>query len=129
MGQRDVLFGSDDPHTVSRAIARFGADRFGGVRWAESLAPGRSIGRHVQGAGSMTSHQPDTGRQIQLLNALPHAALLVDEGFNILEANNAAEVFFRTSLAIMRREGLKHFVPFGSPVFHHRPGRVIDGAH
>ncbi len=55
--------------------------------------------------------------QVRLLNALPHAALLVDEQFQILEANNAAEVFFRTSLAIMRREGLKHFVPFGSPVF------------
>lgn len=55
--------------------------------------------------------------QLQLLNALPHAALLVDESYAILEANNAAEVFFRTSLAIMRRQGLGHFVPFGSPVF------------
>jgi two-component system nitrogen regulation sensor histidine kinase GlnL len=76
----------------------------------------------------MTSHQPDTGRQMQLLNALPHAALLVDEGFNILEANNAAEVFFRTSLAIMRREGLNHFVPFGSPVFATIDQVVSDGA-
>ncbi|MFK7793655.1 MAG: nitrogen regulation protein NR(II) [Devosiaceae bacterium] len=56
-------------------------------------------------------------RQVQLLNALPHAALLVDQDFAILEANNAAEIFFRTSLAIMMRQGLKYFVPFGSPVF------------
>jgi two-component system nitrogen regulation sensor histidine kinase GlnL len=56
-------------------------------------------------------------RQLQLLQALPQPAVLVDANYTILEANNAAEVFFRTSLAIMRREGLKHFVPFGSPVF------------
>lgn len=76
----------------------------------------------------MTVYEPVSGRQVQLLNALPHAALLVDEGFNILEANNAAEVFFRTSLAIMRREGLKHFVPFGSPVFSTIDQVVSDGA-
>lgn len=76
----------------------------------------------------MTVQEPDSGRQVQLLNALPHAALLVNEGFNILEANNAAEVFFRTSLAIMQREGLKHFVPFGSPVFATIDQVVADGA-
>lgn len=56
-------------------------------------------------------------RQLQLLQALPQPVLLVDADYRILEANNAAEVFFRSSLAIMRREGLKHFAPFGSPVF------------
>ena len=56
-------------------------------------------------------------RQVQLLNALPMPALMIDPEQNILEANNAAEMFFRTSLAIMRRHGLRYFVPFGSPVF------------
>lgn len=56
-------------------------------------------------------------RQVQLLNALPHPALMLGADYTIIEANNAAEIFFSTSLAIMRREGLKHFVPFGSPVF------------
>lgn len=56
-------------------------------------------------------------RQVQLLNALPHPALLIGADYTILEANNAAEIFFATSLAIMQRHGLKHFVPFGSPVF------------
>ena len=67
-------------------------------------------------------------RQIQLLNALPHAALLVDDTYAIIEANNAAEIFFRTSLAIMRREGLKHFAPFGSPVFSTIDQVAADGA-
>lgn len=56
-------------------------------------------------------------RQVQLLNALPHPALLIGEDYTILEANNAAEIFFTTSLAMMRRRGLTHYVPFGSPVF------------
>lgn len=67
-------------------------------------------------------------RQVQLLNALPHAALLVDGAFRILEANNAAEVFFRSGLSIMRREGLKLFVPFGSPVFSTISQVISDGS-
>lgn len=65
---------------------------------------------------SFDKHASDT-RQMQLLNALPHPALLIGADNTILEANNAAEIFFSTSLAIMRRHGLKHYVPFGSPVF------------
>ncbi len=65
----------------------------------------------MSNAGSESQRQ-----QVQLLNALPHAALLIDRSYKILEANHAAEQFFRTSKAIMRREGLEHFVPFGSPV-------------
>ncbi|MBV6657967.1 MAG: two-component sensor histidine kinase [Devosiaceae bacterium] len=42
---------------------------------------------------------------------------MVTEDCSILEANLASEEFFRTSLAIMRREGLRAFVPFGSPLF------------
>ncbi|MEM6383554.1 MAG: ATP-binding protein [Pseudomonadota bacterium] len=56
-------------------------------------------------------------RQVLLLNALPHPAILIDRDCNVLEVNDAAEMFFRTSLAIMRREGLRAFVPFGSPLF------------
>lgn len=56
-------------------------------------------------------------RQLQLLNALPHPALLIGPGHAILEANYAAENFFSTSISIMRRRGLTHYVPFGSPVF------------
>ncbi|MGD1887468.1 MAG: nitrogen regulation protein NR(II) [Cohaesibacteraceae bacterium] len=52
-----------------------------------------------------------------LLQALPHPAILVGRDYRVVEANNAAEIFFRTSLAIMRRQGLRSFVPFGSPVF------------
>lgn len=56
-------------------------------------------------------------RQLQLLNALPHPALLIGADHTILEANYAAEIFFSTSIAMMRRRGLTHYVPFGSPVF------------
>ena len=59
----------------------------------------------------------DDALQLLLLQALPHPAILVGSDHRVVEANNAAEIFFRTSLAIMRREGLRSFVPFGSPVF------------
>ncbi|MEM1289629.1 MAG: histidine kinase dimerization/phospho-acceptor domain-containing protein, partial [Pseudomonadota bacterium] len=62
----------------------------------------------------MISSRPDL--QSQLLNALPNPAFLISNAYSILEANNAGEMFFRTSLAIMRREGLRAFVPFGTPV-------------
>lgn len=66
---------------------------------------------------NLSDQDASNARQTRLLNALPHPALLIGAGYTILEANNAAEIFFSTSLAIMQRHGLKHYVPFGSPVF------------
>jgi len=51
-----------------------------------------------------------------MLNALPHPVLLVDRDLSIESANIAAEAFFQSSIAVMTRHRLNHFVPFGSPV-------------
>jgi two-component system nitrogen regulation sensor histidine kinase GlnL len=42
--------------------------------------------------------------------------LLLDGANRIVHANDAAEGFFRVSLAVLVRYGIDHFVPFGSPV-------------
>jgi two-component system nitrogen regulation sensor histidine kinase GlnL len=53
---------------------------------------------------------------IPVLNALADAILVVRRGGAIEFANMAAEQFFDTSLAQMRRRGLAHYVPADSPV-------------
>jgi len=50
------------------------------------------------------------------LDSLPHPVLLIDGASRIIHANDAAEGFFRVSLAVLVRYGIDHFVPFGSPV-------------
>jgi two-component system nitrogen regulation sensor histidine kinase GlnL len=51
-----------------------------------------------------------------VLNALPHPILLIDERGSIVGANAAAETFFSTSSALLRRQPLVSLVPFGSPL-------------
>jgi two-component system nitrogen regulation sensor histidine kinase GlnL len=51
-----------------------------------------------------------------LLDALPHAVLLIDRTGRIVEANIAAETFFQASTNVLRRHPLEYFVPFGSPL-------------
>ena len=59
----------------------------------------------------------DDGRaRSGLIDALPHAVLLIEESGQILEANAAAETFFDSSASLLRARPLSSFVPFGSPV-------------
>jgi two-component system nitrogen regulation sensor histidine kinase GlnL len=51
-----------------------------------------------------------------LLDALPHAVLLIDRAGCIVEANTAAETFFQASTNVLRRHPVAYFVPFGSPL-------------
>ena len=52
----------------------------------------------------------------ELLNALPHAVLAIDSDDVVQEANAAAETFFDTSRAAMRRRKFETLLPFGSPL-------------
>lgn len=47
---------------------------------------------------------------------LPIPIIVVDDGGRVLQANNAAEDFLQTSLAMLRRMTLPELMPFGSPV-------------
>jgi two-component system, NtrC family, nitrogen regulation sensor histidine kinase GlnL len=51
-----------------------------------------------------------------VLNALPHPVLVVSPDARVVEANIAAEAFFETSIAMLQRQSLREFVPFGSPL-------------
>ncbi len=51
-----------------------------------------------------------------LLSALPHPILVVAEDERIIYANTAAEVFFESSLAVLRRQRLDEVMAFGSPM-------------
>jgi len=52
-----------------------------------------------------------------VLNAIPHPVLMVGPSDRIVAANQAAEAFFQNSTAVLARHDLRHFIPFGSPVF------------
>jgi two-component system nitrogen regulation sensor histidine kinase GlnL len=51
-----------------------------------------------------------------VLNALPHPVLTVTSEGLVTFANNAAEVFFGASAAVLGRHRISDFVPFGSPL-------------
>lgn len=51
-----------------------------------------------------------------MLNALPHPVILVAPDGTIEHANDAAQVFFKASSTSLKKHGLVHFVPFGSPM-------------
>src|SRR5262245_32044875 len=51
-----------------------------------------------------------------VLNSLPHPVLVVGPDGKIVEANVAAESFFESSIAFLRRHALREIVPFGSPL-------------
>ncbi|MCW8790423.1 hypothetical protein OQJ44_13165, partial [Enterococcus faecium] len=46
-----------------------------------------------------------------VLNALPHAVMLVDRNGLVGAANDAAQAFFQASLSVLRRHQLKDLVP------------------
>jgi len=51
-----------------------------------------------------------------MLNALPHPVITVAPDGKIADANVAAEQFFDSSVAVLRRHLLRDLVPFGSPL-------------
>jgi two-component system nitrogen regulation sensor histidine kinase GlnL len=51
-----------------------------------------------------------------VLNALPHPVVTIEQDGRISGANQAAEIFFQNSSAVLLRYDLAHFVPFGSPL-------------
>lgn len=53
-----------------------------------------------------------------VLNALPHAVVMVDADGFIISANWEAEAFFSASLSHLTNHKLQEFMPFGSPVLY-----------
>jgi two-component system nitrogen regulation sensor histidine kinase GlnL len=51
-----------------------------------------------------------------MLNALPHPLLMISADGRIVDANVAAEHFFESSAAMLRRHMVRDLVPFGSPL-------------
>ncbi len=51
-----------------------------------------------------------------LLDALPHPIVMIDGAGHVTDANSAAQDFFQASIAVLRRQPIAHFVPFGSPL-------------
>ncbi|GGE45440.1 PAS domain-containing sensor histidine kinase [Agaricicola taiwanensis] len=51
-----------------------------------------------------------------IINALPHPILLVDASDRVIGLNVAAESFFSASAAVLKRQKLDEFIPFGSPL-------------
>jgi len=65
---------------------------------------------------SLTEPENRTTDAFPVLNALADAVLVIRRGGAIAFANMAAEQFFDSSLAQMRRRGLAYYVPADSPV-------------
>ena len=68
---------------------------------------------------SNTPHGKDAdlaGQAARVLNAMPNPVLAIAPNGQVLDANPAAELFFDTSLMLLRRETLKNLMPFGSPL-------------
>lgn len=51
-----------------------------------------------------------------ILNALPNPVMLIAPDGHVADANMAAEAFFETSIQHLKRQSLKDFIPFGSPM-------------
>ncbi len=58
--------------------------------------------------------KPDAAQIV--LNTIRHPVIMVDEGGFITFANSDAEDFFRSSAAILARNTIDSFIPFGSPL-------------
>ena len=59
---------------------------------------------------------PGEPAALHVLDSLPHPVIMVAPDLMIEYANLAAEAFFRSSSAFLRRHRLTHFIPFASPV-------------
>ncbi|MDA7946666.1 MAG: ATP-binding protein [Hyphomicrobiaceae bacterium] len=68
-------------------------------------------------AASLDPEKTDAAHlALNLLDGLPHPVLLIGEGDTIAYANAAAEDFFQTSCAVLRRQSLGRIAAFGSPL-------------
>jgi len=54
--------------------------------------------------------------EVQTLNVLPMPVLVIGEGHMVIYANTAAEDFFQSSAAVLKRQRIDDLVAFGSPV-------------
>ena len=52
----------------------------------------------------------------EMLNALPNPVMLIAPDGHVADANIAAEAFFETSIQHLKRQSLRDFIPFGSPM-------------
>src|SRR6478735_1720819 len=68
-----------------------------------------------KGLGSMSTYLLDP-IEVQALNVLPMPVLVIGEGHIVIYANTAAEDFFQSSAAVLKRQRIDDFVAFGSPV-------------
>ncbi|MEM6848851.1 MAG: ATP-binding protein [Pseudomonadota bacterium] len=67
----------------------------------------------------MTTSPPQQSRRVTsaaIVNALPHAVVVLDADDAVIAANDAAQAFFSASLSVLRKRPLSAFVPFGSPL-------------
>jgi len=67
-------------------------------------------------ARAQRSSNATVGMAEAVLNSLPHPVLTVGPDGHVADANVAAESFFQVGVPVLRRHGLKDFVPFGSPL-------------
>jgi two-component system, NtrC family, nitrogen regulation sensor histidine kinase GlnL len=51
-----------------------------------------------------------------VMDALPHPVLVVDGNDLVIAANDAGQGFFQASMSVFKRQPLKDFLPFGSPL-------------
>jgi two-component system nitrogen regulation sensor histidine kinase GlnL len=70
----------------------------------------------MSGSSGIPRKPPEGGSAALLLDALPHPVLLIEADGHVSEANGAAQDFFQVSTAMLRRQPLANFVPFGSPL-------------
>ena len=56
--------------------------------------------------------RPMTSFAEAVLNALPHPVIVIGQDGKIADANVAAEAFFESSVALLRRNSLRDVVPF-----------------
>jgi two-component system nitrogen regulation sensor histidine kinase GlnL len=71
----------------------------------------------LQSTSLSTTEPAFEGGAGAVLNALPHPVVTVAQDGRISGANQAAEIFFQNSRAVLVRHDLAQFVPFGSPLF------------
>lgn len=96
-----------------------------GVTPAVAAREGRSSGRKSRSASARReAAQTRSGSSTLalgvdndlILSALPHPVVVLGPEDRVEYANNAAELFFSTSLSVMRRIGLREIVAFGCPL-------------
>ncbi|WP_367187189.1 PAS domain-containing protein, partial [uncultured Bosea sp.] len=68
-----------------------------------------------KGLGSRSTYLLDP-IEVQALTVLPMPVLVIGEGHAVLYANTAAEDFFQSSAALLKRQRIDDLVAFGSPV-------------